>query len=155
MGLRDRQALFADLDKVFSAEGPQRLLAIFALDGLGEYRGFYGRPAAQVMLVRLAGRFVSTLGNAGSCYQPREDEFVGLFNMSLPGATLLTGRLVAALNLQDAQATVSATFGGVLLPDDANDPPAAVRLADLRLSANSPRRRARRDQATTPDYATA
>src|ERR1700689_222143 len=81
-GLRDRRALFADLDDVFSPESPNTLLAIFALDGLHEYRDFYGPPAAQALVVHLAVRFASTLGHAGTCYQPREDEFVALIDAS-------------------------------------------------------------------------
>src|ERR1700722_825563 len=77
-GLRDRRALFADLDDVFSPESPNALLAIFALDGLREYRELYGPPAAQALVVLLAARFALTLGQAGTCYQPREDEFVAL-----------------------------------------------------------------------------
>jgi len=151
-GLRDRRALFADLDHVFSPDGPNTLLAIFALDGLHEYRDFYGPPAARALVVELAARFASTLGQAGTCYQPREDEFVALIDASIPGATLLPGRCLDALHQPDPQVTVSATFGDVLLPDDADDPPAAVRLADQHLSANSPRRKARRDEVTTPDH---
>jgi GGDEF domain-containing protein len=152
-GLRDRRALFADLDGVFSPDGPHVVLAIFALDGLGAYRELYGRPAAQTLLARLAARLVSTLAQTGTCYQPREDEFVALIDTRSADAELVLSGSVAALHQRDSLATVSATFGAVLLPDDANDAAEAVRLADEQLSANSPLRVPRRGHAASAAYA--
>jgi GGDEF domain-containing protein len=129
------------------------VLAIFALDGLAEYRELYGRPAAQALLLQLAARLVSTVAQTGTCYHPREDEFVALIDARVADAKLLLRGSVEALHQPDARATVSATYGSVHLPDDANDPAEAVRLADEHLSENSPRRLPRRGHAGTAAYA--
>jgi len=137
-GVGDRRALFADLVRTLSPDYPRTLLAIFALEGLGAYREHYGRPAVETLRVQLAARLASSLDRAGTCYQPRGDEFVALITTSLGELRLLLDRIVAALHQPDARATVSATFGAVLLPDEANDPATALSLADQHLFANSP-----------------
>jgi GGDEF domain-containing protein len=103
--------------------------------------------------VQLGARLVSTLDQTGTCYQPREDEFVALIDTQTKDAKLLLSGSVEALHQRDSRATVTATFGAVLLPDDANDPAEAVRVADEHLSENSPRRIPRRGHAAAAAYA--
>lgn len=54
---------------------------------------------------------------------------------------------VAALRERAAPVAVTASWGAAMLPDEATDPVAALRLADERLASNAPRRRRRNRRA--------
>jgi GGDEF domain-containing protein len=145
-GFGTRAALLEDLADVVCDGAPPSVVAIFALEGLGEYGAFHGELARERVVSNLARRLAAKLGPPGSCYRPRNDEFIALISAPLAEAIPLLDACAAALRERDRYVTITASFGAALLPDEADEPVEALRIADERLSSNSPRRRPRRRQ---------
>jgi two-component system cell cycle response regulator len=145
-GFGTRAALMEDLAEVVGPDAPPSAVAIFALEGLGEYGAFHGDLARERVVARLAERLATKLGPPGSCYRPRNDEFIALIAAPLAEVIPLLDASAATLRERDRYVTITASFGAALLPDEASEPIEALRIADERLSSNSPRRRPRRRQ---------
>lgn len=145
-GFGTRHALLEDLTELVRDDAPPSVVAIFALEGLGEYGAFHGELARERVVARLARRLAAKLGPPGSCYRPRNDEFIALIAAPLADVIPLLDASAATLRERDRYITITASFGAALLPDEASEPIEALRIADERLSSNSPRRRPRRRQ---------
>lgn len=145
-GFGTRTALLEDLAELVRDDAPASVVAIFALEGLGEYGAFHGELARERVVARLAHRLAAKLGPPGSCYRPRNDEFIALISAPLAEVIPLLDACAATLRERDRYVTITASFGAALLPDEADEPVEALRIADERLSSNSPRRRPRRRQ---------
>lgn len=141
-GFGTRHALIAALDAAVQAQ-ETTLLVIFSLDGYDEYSALFGQLAARTLLVKLAARLREALGPGGRCFRPRRDEFAALVETRIEGAATVLDSAVAALRERAAPVAVAASWGAAMLPDEADDPVAAVALADERLASNAPRRRRR------------
>jgi two-component system, cell cycle response regulator len=143
-GLGNRRRLLEDLaDLLASGEpGRSRLLLMLDLDGFKAYNDTFGHPAGDVLLARL-GRELERAAreSGGTAYRPGGDEFCALIeNRREPRR-----RLTAAVNeaLWAGGQDVTASYGEVVLPLEADSPERALQLADRRLySDKSQRRRA-------------
>lgn len=145
-GFGSRRALLEDLAELVGDDAPPSVVAIFALEGLGEYGTFHGDLAREALLARLAQRLALKLRRVGACYRPRTDEFIALISAPLGDVIPLLDACAGVLRERDRYVTITASFGAALLPDEASDPIEALRVADERLLSNSPRRRPRRRQ---------
>ena len=138
-----REELLRELAEATTGSARSRVLAIFALDGFHHLVNRVGRPQSQAVLTELSTRLEQTIGTAGTCYWPREDEFALLCDADLPDLTALLSRASAALNERSATVGVTAAFGMVTVPDEASEPIEALKVADAQLAAALPGREPR------------
>ena len=135
-----REELLADLAEATRSGVLPKVLVMFALDGFRDLDDTLGRVERQALLAGLVDRLERTVSSVGTCYQPRGDEFALLCPAgdALP-EPLLHGA-VAALSEHDQPVAVKAALASVVVPDEASDPIAALRLVDERLTAAHPGR---------------
>jgi GGDEF domain-containing protein len=148
-GFGTRQALLARLARVVEQGGEPTLLVVFSLDGFDEYVSLFGSLAGRTLLVKLGARLADALGSGATCFRPRQDEFAALVAVPIEAVSEVLDGAVAALRERAASVAVSAAWGAAMLPDEANDPVAALKLADARLASNAPRRK-RRNRRVNP-----
>ena len=150
-GLGNRRRLTTDLSRVFSADanvGPS-LLLLFDLDGFKDYNDTFGHLAGDELLARLGGRLQQAVAGAGSAYRLGGDEFCAHLILDGADSETLIARATAALSEPAPDSSIRASFGVVLLPQEAEDASRALRLADQRMYADKRgRSNAARSQAT-------
>jgi two-component system, cell cycle response regulator len=134
--LPNRRALVADLD-VACGRG-RHTLVFFDLDGFKDYNDAFGHPAGDALLRRLAPALAAIGGRA---YRLGGDEFCLLVDRALTDDDALVQEAVDALSEHGDGFSVTASFGLVVVPDDAGDATEALRLADARMYARKRRRR--------------
>jgi diguanylate cyclase (GGDEF)-like protein len=149
-GLGTRHALLVALEDALGTAGRPLLLVLFSLDGFDDYTTLFGQLAGRNLIVKLAARLGEALGPAGRAFRPRQDEFAALVETQIAGATAVIDGAVAALRERAAPVAVTASWGAAVLPDEATDPIAALKLADDRLVSNAPRRRRRNRRGPVP-----
>jgi two-component system, cell cycle response regulator len=139
-GLGNRRALLRDLDAHdFDAGG---VLAVFDLDGFKPYNDTFGHPAGDELLARIARKLADAAPQARA-YRMGGDEFCVLSHESdVQAAAQLIDAATHALGERGELFEVQASFGLVILPDDARDPVDALRIADQRMYAQKASRRA-------------
>ena len=142
-GFGTRHALLLALAETVEPESMPTLLVVFGLDGFEEYVSLFGRLAGRTLLVKLSARLSEVLVPAGVCFRPRHDEFSALIETTIDAAKPVLDGAVVALRERASSGAVAAAWGAVLLPDEADAPIAALKLADARLASNAPRRRRR------------
>jgi GGDEF domain-containing protein len=147
-GFGTRHALLLALGETVKPDSVPTLLVVFGLDGFGEYTSLFGRLAGRTLLVKLAARLSEALAPGGVCFRPRHDEFSALIETTIDAAKPVLDAAVVALRERAASGAVTAAWGAVLLPDEADAPFTALRLADSRLASNAPRRRRRNRRAS-------
>jgi GGDEF domain-containing protein len=150
-GFGNRPKLMADLGRAVMAESEPSVLAIFDLAGLEQYRRVLGDQAGDAFVLQVAGVFREKVGRFGTCYRPREDEFVALIDGRREHVDRLLAVAEDALRREGEAYLITSSFGVAQLPAEADDPIAALALADRRLTAASgrpprERRRAPRDR---------
>ena len=148
-GFGTRNGLLADLAATVEVDRGPTLLVVFGLDGFDEYVALFGSLAGRTLLVKLGARLADALGAGASCYRPRQDEFAALVPTTIGAVTEILDRAVAALRERAVSVAVSAAWGAAMLPEEADDPLGALKLADERLASNAPRRR-RRNRRSSP-----
>jgi diguanylate cyclase (GGDEF)-like protein len=134
-GLGNRRSLMVALERALRRPDPHAVFAIFDLNGFKTYNDTFGHPSGDALLVRLAARLVDAAAPAGRAFRMGGDEFCVLVeaNPKDCAAVVLAG--VAALTEEGDGFHVGAEHGAVVLPDEADDPIEALRLADERLYA--------------------
>jgi diguanylate cyclase (GGDEF)-like protein len=135
-GLPNRRKLMADLAAATKGlEARRRLqLVLFDLDGFKQYNDSFGHPAGDALLVRLGTQLGQAAASRGAAYRMGGDEFCAvcrLDGVEDPQEIVDLGR--AALTEHGDGFHVSASYGAVLLPAEADEADAALRLADQRL----------------------
>jgi two-component system cell cycle response regulator len=148
-GLPNRRKLVDDLADACAslARGRTWVLALFDLDGFKFYNDTFGHPAGDALLLRLGTKLSAAVGTAGTVYRLGGDEFCLLTDAGVDDTAKLLDGAVDALTEHGEGFSVSTSFGAVFLPDDADNPSDALRLADQRLYAQKHQRQARRDRA--------
>jgi diguanylate cyclase (GGDEF)-like protein len=145
-GLGNRGGLQIDLRArcANAAEEPFSLL-LFDLNGFKRYNDTFGHPAGDELLTDLGKRLRAVLDGRGLGYRIGGDEFCvlltsppGQFDQVLREATI-------ALTWRDRGVEVSASWGAVRVPEEADSPREAMQLADLRMYAQKESRRVSRD----------
>lgn len=147
-GSRDR--LLADLAAAMKPGAEEKALVIFGFDGFRELVRRLGRPESQSLLGGLSAQLELELGSASLYYLPywpREDEFAVLCDAGSASLERVLNRATQALCDRGRPASVTAAFGKVVVPAEASDPIAALRLADERLTAAQPGREPREHRA--------
>jgi GGDEF domain-containing protein len=140
--LGTREDLLADIGQAVQPGVAPRALVLLALDGFRDYAERVGPLESRTLVSHLATRLDEAVRPVGSCYRAREDEFAVL--CAADGATLepLVDHAAATMRDPALRVSVVVAWSSVVLPDEASDPVGALRLADQRLAANRPVRRA-------------
>jgi two-component system cell cycle response regulator len=140
-GLGNRRQLASDLSEAL-ASGRPHLLLLFDLDGFKAYNDSFGHPAGDALLTRLGRALQDASAPDGDAYRMGGDEFCAL--LSWEGAhdgEQLVDRTTRALTARGEAFEVSTSWGGVLVPEEAQTDRLALGLADRRMYAHKHARR--------------
>ncbi|MDX6664781.1 MAG: hypothetical protein QOG68_987 [Solirubrobacteraceae bacterium] len=132
-GLGNRRQLLTDLDAALDA-GTSTVLAVLDLDGFKAYNDSFGHPAGDALLHQLGGNLARVLDGRATAYRMGGDEFCVLAS---PGADhdAVVRDSARALSEHGDAFTIGASFGSIVLPDDANNSADVLRIADRRMYA--------------------
>jgi len=140
--LGNRRQLMGDVERLID-DGRPAALAIFDLDGFKEYNDRFGHPAGDALLVRLTAALAASVHGTATAYRLGGDEFCVL----APGASraqlepLLAGWTECFTETGEGF-SITASSGAALIPEEAGDVSAALRLCDRRMYARKNTRRA-------------
>jgi two-component system cell cycle response regulator len=132
-GLPNRRRLMADLELV--AEEPQRptTLVFFDLNGFKQYNDTFGHAAGDALLARLGAALAAPLQAEGRAYRLGGDEFCALLEGRHDADGPMVQLAAAALSETGGGFAVTASYGVVVLPDEAGSANEALGLADERM----------------------
>ena len=134
-GLGNRRRLMADLDRAIAQATPEspRALMMFDLDGFKRYNDTFGHPAGDALLAKLGSNLAFAMGSHGCTYRLGGDEFCVLLEGGESVLEELRPEARAALSEHGRGFEIGSSCGVALIPQDAADPVAALKLADHRL----------------------
>jgi diguanylate cyclase (GGDEF)-like protein len=137
-GLGNRRRLMIDLMREADEASPARpaALVLYDLDGFKRYNDNFGHPAGDALLARLGHALAVAVGTLGRAYRLGGDEFCALVRMGPEQADELLALTRAALTETGQGFVVSASYGIVFLPTEAEEPSLAMQIADQRLYGN-------------------
>jgi diguanylate cyclase (GGDEF)-like protein len=138
-GLGNRRRLVEDLADVMAAGEGVHVFALFDLDGFKAYNDSYGHTAGDMLLRRLAGNLQAAVEPDGLAYRLGGDEFCIIMPVTSGGGEPIAAAS-AALSEQGSGFAVRSSWGAVFVPDEADDPLAALSLADRRMYVQKSRR---------------
>jgi diguanylate cyclase (GGDEF)-like protein len=133
-GLGNRRRLMRDLEEVLDPHaGRPSVLILFDLNGFKGYNDVFGHPAGDALLARLGARLGAATAPHAAAYRMGGDEFCVLAPLAdgNPLATLERGR--RALGEVGDGFEISAAYGCVLVPEEADSAGAALGIADRRM----------------------
>jgi diguanylate cyclase (GGDEF)-like protein len=151
-GLSNRGRMQVDLPIRFAqaSEGNPVLLMLFDLNGFKHYNDTYGHPAGDELLVRLGGALRDAVGNDGTAYRIGGDEFCVLLTCPPARFDEASREAAKALTATGPGFEVSSSWGVVEVPEEENEPSAALQLADVRMYAQKESRRIAHDDYLEP-----
>jgi len=149
-GLGNRRQLVARLQRLLDSRGgrPVTTFALFDLDGFKVYNDTFGHFAGDLLLRRLGGNLATSVAPGGVAYRLGGDEFCVLVPHDRADLDVVLEAASASLTETGEGFTVRSSQGSVVLPDEASDPAAALRLADRRMYAHKGRRIESADRQT-------
>jgi two-component system, cell cycle response regulator len=152
-GLGNRRRLIADLNSSIAAATSERplVLVMFDLNGFKLYNDSFGHMAGDVLLSHLGHRLADAVSSCGDAYRLGGDEFCVLLRATPPHARLIIGSASTALTASGEGFRVTASFGHVIAPDEAQTSTRALRLADDRMYAHKGGTRAASARQQTHD----
>jgi two-component system, cell cycle response regulator len=148
-GLENRQQLEADIASTVASGLGSHVLVLFELDGLQAYNDRLGFAAGDELLRGFAINLVSSVAPLGGTAY-RSDG--GRFAVISPASGSRLGEMVlaatASLRGDGSGMSLGTTYGEVAIPDEAQEPELALRIAGQRLAAHKQRQhRSARRQA--------
>ena len=129
--LGNRRKLLSDLERRAKAAraGEPAVLTLFDLNGFKNYNDTFGHPAGDALLVRLGAALAHAVAAFdGTAYRPGGDEFCVIVDAAHRHA--MEKAACDALSESGEGFSVSAAFGSVEMPRDAEDAGEAMRIAD-------------------------
>jgi len=132
-GLPNRRALIEELERR-SAAGDRFTLVLADLNGFKRYNDTFGHPAGDALLRRLGRRLAEACQGHGTAARLGGDEFCVLLFGEVEGDAA-HALVRAALSDEGEGFLITAASGLAVVPDDAREPSAALRLADSRMYA--------------------
>jgi HD-GYP domain-containing protein (c-di-GMP phosphodiesterase class II) len=147
-GLEDREKLEADIAARVQS-GSAHVLVLFELDGLQAYSDRFGFAAGDDLRRGFAVNLVASVAPLGGTAY-RSDG--GRFAVLAPASDSQLGEMVlaatASLHDDGSRVSVGTTYGEAAIPDEAQEPALALRIAGQRLAAHKQRQhRSARRQA--------
>ena len=144
-GLGNRRRLLQDLG---DREPSRQVLALFDLDGFKNYNDTFGHPAGDALLARLGAALAKAAGPQGTAYRMGGDEFCILIPADeSPERAVATA--ATALSDRGDGFDISASYGFVVIPDQACEPSAALGAADRRMYRHKNRKRTSASRQTS------
>ncbi len=142
-GLGNRRRLMTDLRAQVKGAHPSaaRILILFDLDGFKQYNDTFGHPAGDALLSRLGANLQKAVGPYGGVYRMGGDEFCVLLKVGMESARTLASIAAAALSERGEGFNVRASYGAVMIPQEAREPALALKIADQRMYAQKEKRR--------------
>jgi two-component system, cell cycle response regulator len=142
-GLGNRRRFMLELQGRLrdGARSERFMLALFDLDGFKSYNDSFGHLAGDALLKRLATKLDAASSSWGRAYRMGGDEFCILSGTAPTNADRQVATAGQALSEQGEGFVVTSAYGAALLPDEANTPSDALRLADARMYADKESRR--------------
>jgi len=121
-------------------------VVLLDLNGFKRYNDTFGHPAGDKMLRLLGGRLKAAMRGKATAYRLGGDEFVvlaegGLVDFGLPERDALAVSAAEALTSHGRGFDLSAAWGFASIPEEADSPAEAMRLADVRMYAQKESRR--------------
>jgi two-component system, cell cycle response regulator len=152
-GLPNRRRLIADLRAALAASRRDlsQTLTIFDLDGFKAYNDTFGHLAGDQLLARVGRRLRESVASYGHAYRLGGDEFCVLLDAVRGAADEVIAGAAEALAEAGRGFTVTASWGTVTIPEEADDVSAALHIADTRMYSTKNRRRAATIIAQTRD----
>jgi diguanylate cyclase (GGDEF)-like protein len=129
-----------------AGEAPLTLL-LLDLNGFKRYNDTFGHPAGDAMLERLGAQLKEAVGTEGAAYRMGGDEFAVLTVSDDGRHGPIAKRAAEALTASGPGFELSAAWGTVTIPDEADTPTAAMQLADVRMYAQKESRHIAGDDA--------
>jgi diguanylate cyclase (GGDEF)-like protein len=123
---------------------------LFDLNGFKSYNDTCGHPAGDELLAELGGRLTAAVGDDGFAYRVGGDEFCVVLTRIDRSADELTREAAIALSMRKNGIDLSASWGSVAIPVEAEGPREAMQLADVRMYAQKESRRASRGRERDP-----
>jgi diguanylate cyclase (GGDEF)-like protein len=141
-GLGNRRRLVADLERLLDSDtADSHVFALFDLDGFKAYNDSFGHAAGDKLIMRLADRLDEAMAGRGATYRMGGDEFCILVRDEGGVAHDAVSRASMALTASGEGFSVACSFGAVHLPEEAESPSEALRIADQRMYAQKSRGR--------------
>ncbi len=141
-GLGNQGRLQVDLAARCQRAGQEPLtLLLLDLNGFKRYNDTFGHPAGDAMLARMGGQLSEAVGADGSAYRIGGDEFAVLTAGEDGRHGEVAKRAAEALTASGKGFELSAAWGTVLIPEEADVPATAMQLADVRMYAQKESRR--------------
>jgi diguanylate cyclase (GGDEF)-like protein len=151
-GLGNQGRMQVDLaTRCARADEEQLTLLLLDLNGFKRYNDTFGHPAGDKMLTRLGGRLKQAVGSHGSAYRTGGDEFGVLVTCEEGRVEEITKQAAEALTVSGKGFELSAAWGAVAIPREADTPTTAMQLADVRMYAQKESRRAAKGDALEID----
>jgi HD-GYP domain-containing protein (c-di-GMP phosphodiesterase class II) len=136
-GLGNRLQLGDDVN-LATAQGEQRVLLLFDIDGLQAYSDRYGYAASDDLLRRTA-RALSAAATplGGSAFRVDDSRFA----MLIPPGGRSVGEIVlaatATIQTEGKDLPIGRSYGEISIPEEATDPEVAMQIAGQRLTSHS------------------
>ncbi len=140
-GFGTREAMVAALARAVESDADPTVLAIFSLDGSGEFREELGEEVSNEIIARLAEEFARFVRPDGECFAPRRHEFAAIFTLPYAKVETILAAAAIAMRREGAIFSIQTTFGVAHLPREADSPVAALIVADQRRVAAQKLRR--------------
>jgi diguanylate cyclase (GGDEF)-like protein len=145
-GLGNQGRLQVDLAERCARAGEEpATLLMLDLNGFKRYNDTFGHPAGNEMLSRLGRQLKRSVGDEGSAYRIGGDEFGVLVTCAEGRVEELLKRAAEALTARGKGFELSAAWGAVAIPREADTPAEAMQLADVRMYAQKESRRLAQD----------
>jgi two-component system cell cycle response regulator len=143
-GLANRRRLMLDLEATLAtaSRGSGRTLVFFDLDGFKAYNDAFGHIAGDALLARVGRTLAASVSVPGGAYRLGGDEFCVLLDRETGADDPVVARAAEALCEHGEGFTVTASYGVVQIPSEADSSEAALQLADERMYAHKDSRRA-------------
>jgi diguanylate cyclase (GGDEF)-like protein len=147
-GLGNQGRLQVDLAARCLRAGQEPLtLILLDLNGFKRYNDGFGHPAGDEMLARMGAQLKAAVGTDGDAYRIGGDEFAVLTAGEDGRHGPVAKRVAEALTASGPGFDLSAAWGTVTIPAEADAPAAAMQLADVRMYAQKESRRLAHDDA--------
>jgi diguanylate cyclase (GGDEF)-like protein len=136
-GLGNRRKLAADVSGWRARlHATPRLLMLFDLDGFKDYNDTFGHLAGDALLTRLGAKLSAEVGPHGEAYRLGGDEFCAVVDIDAERVEQVIAAAAQALSESGEEFSISASYGVVLLPHEADHLEHGLQLADERMYSN-------------------
>jgi two-component system cell cycle response regulator len=145
-GLGSQARMQMDLEQRERSPGAPLTVILLDLNGFKRYNDTFGHPSGDKMLGMLGRRLGAAVAPEATGYRLGGDEFLvltegGLVDHGLAERNALAIRAAEALTSRGSGFDLSASWGIASVPEEADSPAEAMRLADVRMYAQKESRR--------------